>query len=108
MKRGLMNVIRGAAVLSVLGLIGVLLYYLPQPGYSQSRLILFALITSAALLGGAGVVQRRVRITIIGAAGLFLLGFWQAVLAVFIYPVIALLLLAASADSDREDTTLSV
>ena len=37
------DVVRGIALLSVLGLVGMLLHYRHQPGYSQSRLVLFGL-----------------------------------------------------------------
>ena len=92
------DIVRGTAVLSVLGLVGVLLYYLPQPGYSQSRLVLFGLIAGAAVLGGIGVVLRRATLTAVGVLGLFLLGFWQAVLSMYILPVAVLFVVAALLD----------
>jgi energy-converting hydrogenase Eha subunit C len=101
------DVVRGMAVLSVLGLFGVLLYYLPQPGYSQSRLFLFGLIAGAAVLGGAGVVLRRATLTAVGIFGLFLLGFWQAVLSVFVLPVAALLVVAALLDRPENTPTIN-
>lgn len=88
------DVVRGLAVFAVLGLVGVLLYYLPQPGYSESRLVLFGLIAAAAVLGGVGVVRHSARLTAVGAVGLVLLGFWQAVLGVVILPVAGLLVVA--------------
>lgn len=86
--------LQAGAILSVVGLVGVLLYYLPRAGYSQSRLVLFGLITLAAVLGAAGVVLQRPAVTGVGVIGLFGLGFWQAVLSVFIYPVIIILVIA--------------
>ena len=100
--RSVAGIVRGATVLSVLGLVGVLLYYLPQPGYSQSRLVLFGLVAGAAVLGGTGVVLRRFTVTMVGVVGLFLLGFWQAVLSVFIFLVIGLLLVAALLDHEAD------
>lgn len=81
------NIVRGMAVLSVLELVGVLLYYLPQPGYSQSRLVLFGLIAGAAVLGGAGVVLRRATLTAVGVFGLFSLGFGKQYSACSSYPL---------------------
>jgi energy-converting hydrogenase Eha subunit C len=101
------DVVRGMAVLSVLGLVGVLLYYLPQLGYSQSRFVLFGLIAGAAVLGGVGVALRRATLTAVGVFGLFLLGFWQAVLSVFILPVAALLVVAALLDRPENTPTAS-
>ena len=101
------DVVRGMAVISVLGLVGVLLYYLPQPGYSQSRLVLFGLIAGAAVLGGAGVVLRRATLTAVGVFGLFILGFWQAALSVFILPVAALLVVAAFVDRPENTPTIN-
>lgn len=97
---------RLVAVVGVLVLLAVLLWTLPQSGYSRSRFVLFAFIAGAALLGATGVLLRRSVITTVAVVGLFLLGFWQAVLSVFIWPVIGLLLLATLLDyedsSDRE------
>jgi len=101
------DVVREIALLSVLGLVGVLLYYLPQPGYSQSRLVLFGLIAAAAVLGGAGIVLHRATITVVGTVGLFLLGFWQAALGVFILPVAAFLVAAALLDRSENTRTIS-
>lgn len=102
-NRSRTNLVRGAAVLSVFGLLGVLVYLLVQLGYSQSRFVLLSLIASSAVIGGIGVTLNRTILTMIGAVGLFLLGFWQAVLSIYIAPVIALLLLAAFLD--RTHTT---
>jgi hypothetical protein len=95
------NLIRGTAYVSVLGLIAVLLWLLPQPGYSQSRLVLFGLITAAAALGTTGTYLHHPKVTVAGVIGLFLLGFWQAVLSVFIWPVIGLLILTAIIDYEN-------
>jgi hypothetical protein len=100
------NLARLVAVVGVLVLLTVLLWMLPQPGYSRSRLVLFALIAGAAVLGATGVLLRRSIVTTVAVVGLFLLGVWQAVLSVFIWPVIGLFLLVALLDyedsSDRE------
>ena len=97
---------RGGSVGAALALGGVLLWYLPQPGYSRSRLVLFALIGAAAALGAVGSVAGRPGVTLTAAVGLFLLGFWQAVLSVFIYPVVALFLLTATLDrNDHPDSS---
>ena len=92
------NLVRGVTVLSVFGLLGVLAYFLVQLGYSRSRFVLLSLIACSAVIGGIGVTLNRTTLTIIGAVGLFLLGFWQAVLSIYIAPVIVLLLLVAFLD----------
>lgn len=100
-------VVRVLAVLAVLGLVGVLLYYLSVPGYSRSRLVLFALLGGAGVVGGVGATFRRRDLVLAGSAGLFLLGFWQAALGVFVLPVAAVLLLAAVLGEPDADTSVS-
>lgn len=63
------------------------------------------IIAGAAVLGGAGVVLRRATLTAVGVSGLFLLGFWQAALSVFILPVAALLVVAALVDRPENTPT---
>lgn len=94
-------VARSVAVVTVLAFLGVLLWMLSQPGYSQSRLVLFVLIGGAAVIGAVGVVLRWFAVTVVGVGSLFMFGFWQAVLSVFIYPVIGLFLLAAFLEYDE-------
>ena len=47
-------------------------------------------------LGGAGVVTDRFAATIVGATGLFLLGFWQATLWVVMVPTAVVLAIAGA------------
>ncbi|MEY7849636.1 hypothetical protein AB7C87_10625 [Natrarchaeobius sp. A-rgal3] len=94
---------RWIAVAAVLALLAVLAWFLPQPGFSGSRVALFALIAGAAILGAAGLLRRRMSLAVAGAVFLFLLGFWQAVLGVFILPVVALLLVAAVLEDERSE-----
>lgn len=91
----LADLARGASVLGVLGLLAVLAYYLPSPGYRPSRLYLFLLIGAVGVVGAAGAVLERPLLAGGGAAGIFLLGFWQAVLSVFMLPVAVVLFLTA-------------
>lgn len=91
---------RGAALGAVLAFLGVLLWLLPQPGYQLSRLLLFGALAAAALIGGFGVLDRRPIVTVVGIGGLVLLGFWQAVLGVFVWPVVVLLLVVALIDRE--------
>lgn len=87
----LLDVARAASVIAVLALLAVLAYYLPAPGGGPSRLYLFALIGTVGVAGALGVALGWP--TLIGASGvgIFLLGFWQAVLGVVMLPVAALL-----------------
>jgi len=83
-----------AATLATCILLGALGWYLQEPGYTASRLVLFAIIGGAGVLALYGIVAERPAIAGVGIAGLFLLGFWQAVLWIVVYPVIAVLIVA--------------
>lgn len=91
----IVDVARAASVAGVFGLLAVLAYFLQSPDYPASRLYLFVLIGAIGVLGAVGIVFGRP--TVIGGSGLgiFLLGFWQAVLGVFMLPVAAVLFLTA-------------
>ena len=99
-------VVRWLTVLGVVAFLGVLGWYLGQPGYTQTRLVFFAVLGGLAVAGAAGVVYQRMLVTLGGAAGLLLLGFWQAVLWIFIFPVVGMLVVAALvvAPQERTDT----
>lgn len=90
-----LDVFRGASVASVGLLTLVLLALLPAPGYRTSRLLLFGLVALVAWVGAAGAVWKRVWPLVGGAAGLFLLGFWQFTLGVVMLPAAAVLLTTA-------------
>lgn len=92
---------RWAALGAVFAFLGVLLWLLPQPGYRLSRFLLFGALAAAALVGGLGVLARRPGVTAVGIGGLVLLGFWQAVLGIFVLPVIVLLLVVALLDREE-------
>lgn len=87
---------RAAAVLAALYLTAGLLWLLPSPGYTTTRLALFAVILAFGWLGAAGAVVGRPVGAAVGTVGLFLLGFWQAVLWVFVLPAAAVLAVAAA------------
>jgi hypothetical protein len=87
--------VRGLTVLVVAAFLGVLGWYLGQPGYSPARLALFAALGASAIAGAAGVVSGRTLVAAGGACALFLLGFWQAALWVYVFPVAGLLVVAA-------------
>lgn len=82
------------ATLAVCLLFAALGWYLQEPGHSTSRLVFFAILGGAGVLALYGIVAERGTIAIGGIAVLSLLGFWQAVLWIVLFPVIALLLLA--------------
>lgn len=96
--------LRVVAVLGVVALVVVLARILVGQGYTPLRLGLFGLIGLAAIVGGVGVVSRSVVASLAGALGLFLLGFWQAVLFVFVLPVSAVLVLVAVVDAGDDET----
>lgn len=75
--------------------IGVLVYYLVQPGYSWTRLAFFAGLGGLAVLGTMGIMYQRELVAVGGACGLLLVGFWQAVLWLYIVPVVGVLVVAA-------------
>ena len=91
----LAHVARAASVLAVVVLLAVLASHLGAPGYHDARLYLFCLIGAVGLLGGVGAVFDRPTLIGSGGIGIFLLGFWQAVLGVFMLPVAAVLVTTA-------------
>ena len=100
--------VRALAVLAVVGFLGVLGWSLGQPGYTSTRLLLYAVLGGFAIAGAAGIVYERPFVGAGGACGLLLLGFWQAALWLYIFPVAALLVVAAVILSNHENTNLSV
>lgn len=102
---GWVRYVRWAVVLVVTGFLAVLAWYLPAPGFSLSRLGLFGALAVAAVGGAVGVLRRRADLTVGGAFTLALLGVWQAVLSLFVWPVVVVLLLAAAGISDSTGTS---
>lgn len=97
--------IRWITVSSVIAFLAVLVWYLGQPGYSHVRLAFFVALGLLAVAGAVGAVRHSAPLVALGSGGLFLLGFWQAALWVYIYPVVALLVLAALLDGDSAETS---
>lgn len=89
------SVVRGLTVAATVAFLGVLGYYLVQPGYSWVRLAFFTVLGGLAVLGTAGVVYQRERVAAGAACGLLLLGLWQAVLWVYIFSVVGVLVVAS-------------
>ena len=85
------SIVRGVAVLAALYLTGGLVWLLPTPGFRMSRLILFIVVIGFAWIGAFGVISDRSLVAFVGATGLFVLGFWQAVLWIFMLPTAAIL-----------------
>lgn len=86
---------RGLAAAALLAFLGVLVFYLDQPGYTHTRLALFLALGGAATLGTAGAVLQRASIAAVGALVLALLGFWQATLWIFVLPMAGVLAAAS-------------
>ncbi|WP_396612837.1 hypothetical protein ACH9L7_06085 [Haloferax sp. S1W] len=89
------DVLRGASVAAVALMTGVLVALLPQPGYQTSRLVLFAMVIVIGWVGAVGAVKRQFSLTLAGAIGLFLLGFWQFTIGLVMLPTSVILLLTA-------------
>ncbi|MCG1002169.1 MULTISPECIES: hypothetical protein [Halobacterium] len=87
--------VRGLTVVVVAAFLGVLGWYLGQSGYTSARLALFAALGASAIAGAAGVVSGRAFVAAGGACALLLLGFWQAALWLYVFPVAGLLVVAA-------------
>lgn len=86
------------ATLAVCVLLAALGWFLQEPGYTTSRLAFFAVIGGAGVLSLYGIVVARSTVAGVGVVLLFLLGFWQAVLWIVVYPVVALLVVAMAID----------
>ncbi|WP_440988373.1 hypothetical protein [Haloarchaeobius baliensis] len=97
----------GLTVVVVLAFLGVLGYYLGQPGYTWTRAALFAGLAGLAVTGAAGVIYQRGLLATVGAGGLLLLGFWQAVLWIFILPVVVVLSVAFVTTPERDSPNRS-
>lgn len=105
MTGNITNAARGISIVAVVAFLAVLVWCLARPGYTHVRLGFFALLGSLAIVGAIGVIQHSTRLVTVGSGGLFLLGFWQAVLWLYIYPVIGLLVVATLLDSDGTNPT---
>ena len=99
------SVARGISVVIATAFLGVLGWYLFQPGYRWTRLVLFVVLGALAVVGTAGVWYQRKRVAAGGAVGLLLLTVSLAgTLWMFILPVIVVLVVATAVISNREGT----
>lgn len=89
------NAVRGVTVLVVVVFLLVLGRHLGQPGTSLAQLGFFSVLGGIAAIGAAGVFFERTYVAATSACALLLLGFWQAALWVYIFPVSGLLVAAA-------------
>lgn len=85
-ERSTLELVRWIAVFATVYLTLGMLWLLTAPGYSTTRLVLVLAVLGFAWAGAIGAVQKRFRPVISGAAGLVVLGFWEAVLWVFMLP----------------------
>ena len=95
--------VHGLAAVATVAFLAVLLWYLPKPGYTPVRLLFFIVLGGLAVVGAVGVVRRLNQLTAVSIGGLFLLGFWQATLWFYIYPLIGVLTVAALVDDPKTD-----
>ncbi len=96
------TIARRLAVAAAVGLLVVLAWYLPRPGFRWTRLVLFGLIAAAAVAGAVGVVRHRPVVAAAGGLCLVALGAWQAAIGVFVLPVALALLLAGTLDVEAQ------
>ncbi|MCG1004902.1 MULTISPECIES: hypothetical protein [Halobacterium] len=89
------SIARGLSVMGTVAFLGVLGYYLGQPGFTWTRLALFVVLGGLAVVGTAGVFYQRELIAVGGACALLLMGFWQAALWMYIFPVVAIFVISA-------------
>lgn len=94
------TIARGTAIIAAFYLTGGLLWYLPSPGYTTVRLLFFLLIFACGWIGTSGVLRQQTSLLIIGVGGLVLLGFWQAVLWMFMLPTATVLLISGFTTTD--------
>ena len=88
---------RGVSVAVVTAFLGVLGWYLFQPGYRWTRLVLFVVLGALAVIGTAGVWYQRERVTAAATAGLLLLTFSLAgTFWMFTFSVIGVLVVATA------------
>lgn len=83
--------VRGTALAALLVFLAILVVYIDRPGYTPARLVLFAGLGAAAVLGTAGVVTQRSAVAALGGVLLALLGVWQATLWIFVLPMAGVL-----------------
>lgn len=99
------SVARGTSVVVVTAFLGVLGWYLFQPGYRWTRLVLFVVLGALAVVGSAGVWYQRERVAAGGVAGLLLLAVsFAGTLWLFILPVVVVLGAATVVMSSHERT----
>lgn len=101
------SVARRLTIVVVVAFLAVLGWYLGQGGYSPMRLALLVALGGVAVAGAVGVVYERAFITAGSVCALFVLGFWQAALWVYIFPVGGVLfgaaiVVAGDAGPDKE------
>ncbi len=68
------------------------------------RVAFFAGLGGLPVLGVAGVVYQREWMVAASACGLLLVGFWQAVLWMYILPVVGVLVIASAVVASQEPT----
>lgn len=96
------TVARGLVVVGTLAFLAASTWYLARPGFTLSRLGAFLVLGVLAVLGAAGVLWGRDRLSALAAVALFLLGFWQAVLWILIWGQVGVLVAATVLDgADR-------
>lgn len=96
------SIVHGLTVVVVVAFLGVLGYYLFQPGYTWTRLAGFAVLGGLAVVGAVGVIYQRGLLAGVGTGGLVLVGFWQAVLWIYILPVVVVFSVASFTTPNRD------
>lgn len=91
----LRSIVRWLTVAVVGSFLVVLGWYLGQPDYTPTRMVFFTVLGGLAAAGAVGVLSQHPLVAVGSACGLLLLGFWQAVLWIYVFPVCGVLLVAA-------------
>lgn len=97
-------IVPGIAVAVTVGFLCVLGYLLFQPGYRWTRLAFSAVLGGLAVLSTVGVVYGRTRLAAGSAFVLFLLGFYQAALWLYIWPTAIVLFIGSFLRSSNPRT----
>lgn len=102
------RITRELSLAATVAFLAVLLWYLftaeaSHPGSTPLRLLFFVLLGGLAIMGAVGIVRHAEQLVAVSVGGLVLLGFWQAVLWIYILPLAVVFILAGRLDTSDTD-----